>query len=75
MFMTKTLNIQSKPITAGLDFSKMLPPIAAAVKIDCSTRTLHRLRLEGKIPAYKVRGKVRFRPEDIDAMIAASRVN
>jgi excisionase family DNA binding protein len=73
--MTKTQNVQLTPAMAGLDFSKMLPPIAAAAILDCSSRTLHRLRREGKISAYKVRGRVRFRPEDLAAMVAASKIN
>jgi len=75
MFMTKQI-AQSKPATvAGFDFSKMLVPSAAAATIACSTRTLHRLRKEGKIAGYKVRGRVRFRQEDLAALVAGSKIN
>lgn len=38
----------------------------------CSSRTLDRLRAEGLLKAAKVRGRVLFREEDLEKLVARS---
>lgn len=41
----------------------------AANYLKCSTRTIDRLRAQGLLRAVKVRGMVRFREQDLEALL------
>ena len=44
----------------------------AAARVGCSVWTLRRWALDGKVPVIRTPGgQLRFRPEDLDALITA----
>jgi excisionase family DNA binding protein len=49
--------------------SKLLTKADVAELLGLSTRSVDRLRAGGELPAVRVRGRVRFRPEDVVAYV------
>lgn len=43
-----------------------------AERLRVSQPTVHRMKASGKLPAVRFGRSVRFRPDDVDALIAAS---
>ena len=52
---------------------RLMTPDEAAGFLSVSTRTLKRLVAEGALGAVKIRGSMRFKLEDLEAFIEASR--
>ena len=52
---------------------RLMTPDEAAGFLSVSRRPLKRLVAEGELGAVKIRGSVRFKQEDLEALIKASR--
>ena len=52
---------------------RLMTPEEAAGFLSVSTRTLKRLVAEGDLGAVKIRGSMRFKLEDLEAFIEASK--
>lgn len=48
--------------------------VSASEYLGLSERTLDRIVRDGELPAYRVRGQLRFRFEDIERYLAAQRL-
>jgi excisionase family DNA binding protein len=52
---------------------RLIDKHAVAAALSVSVRSVDRLRASGELASVRVRGRVRFRPDDVEAFVDAQR--